>query len=113
AFVPLGYLYCSNALRMADTSLENAARTCGARPWRVIFTVILPMLRPPIMYASLLIFTASLEELSIPLLYGNPVGIDTFASFIYAQGLTQAFPDYGVLGASSMFILAILGVLVF
>ncbi|MQA05745.1 MAG: ABC transporter permease subunit [Streptosporangiales bacterium] len=113
AFIPLGYLYCSNALRMADTSLENAARTCGARPLRVVFTVILPMLRPPIMYASLLIFTATLEELSIPLLYGNPVGIDTFASFIYSNGLEQANPDYGILGASSMFVLLILGVLIF
>lgn len=112
AFVPLGYLYCSNALRMADTSLENAARTCGARPWRVIWSVVLPMLRPPIMYASLLIFTAALEELSIPLLYGNPVGIDTFASFIYSRGLEQANPDYGVLGAASMFVLVILGIAV-
>lgn len=113
AFVPLGYLYCSNALRMADTSLENAARTCGAGPLRVIWSVILPMLRPPILYASLLIFTAALEELSIPLLYGNPVGIDTFATFIYSRGLEQATPDYGILGASSMFVLVILGLLVF
>ncbi|MQA77275.1 MAG: ABC transporter permease subunit [Streptosporangiales bacterium] len=112
AYIPLGYLYCSNALRIADTSLENAARTCGARPWRVIWSVILPMLRPPIMYASLLIFTAALEELSIPLLYGSPVGIDTFASFIFTRGLTQANPDYGILGASSIFVLLILGVLV-
>lgn len=112
ALMPVGYLYCSNALRTADTSLENAARTCGARPMRVIVAVVVPMLRPPLVYAGLLIFTAALEELSIPLLYGNPVGIELFASFIYARGLEQANPDYGIIGASSVLILLLLAVLV-
>lgn len=112
ALTPIAYLYCSNALRMADTSLENAARTCGARPLRVIGSVILPMMRPPIMYGALLIFTASLEELSIPLLFGKPVEIELFGSFLYDYGLDRANPDYGVLGAASVLFLAFLAVLV-
>ena len=112
ALMPIAYLYCSNALRMADSSLENAARTCGARPLRVIRSVILPMMRPPIMYSALLIFTASLEELSIPLLYGKPVEIELFGSFLYDYGLDNATPDYGVLGAASVLFLAFLAVLV-
>jgi iron(III) transport system permease protein len=112
ALMPIAYLYCSNALRMADSSLENAARTCGARPLRVIRSVILPMMRPPIMYSALLIFTASLEELSIPLLYGKPVEIELFGSFLYDYGLDNATPDYGVLGAASVMFLAFLAVLV-
>ncbi|SDS08963.1 ABC transporter permease [Microlunatus soli] len=112
AFTPIAYLYCANALRMADTSLEDAARTVGARPLRVIWSVILPMLRPPIMYAALLIFTASLEELSIPLLYGEPVDIELFGSFLYDYGLDNANPDYGVLGAAAVLFLVMLAVLV-
>ena len=112
ALTPIAYLYCANALRMADTSLEHAARTCGARPLRVIRTVILPMMRPPIMYSAVLIFTASLEELSIPLLFGKPVEIELFGSFLYDYGLDKADPDYGVLGAASVMFLAFLAVLV-
>ncbi|HEY3684957.1 MAG TPA: iron ABC transporter permease [Streptosporangiaceae bacterium] len=112
ALTPIAYLYCSNALRMADSSLEHAARTCGAGPLRVIRSVILPMMRPPIMYSALLIFTASLEELSIPLLYGKPVEIELFGSFLYDYGLDEATPDYGILGAASVLFLAFLAVLV-
>ena len=112
AFIPIVYLYCSNALRIADASLENAARTCGARPTRVIWTVILPLLRPAIMYSGLLVLTGSLEELSIPLLYGKPVRIELFGSFLYDYGLDRANPDYGVLGAAAMLFLLFLAVLV-
>lgn len=110
--IPIGYLYCSGALRLADPSLENAARTCGAGPFRILWSVILPMLRPPILYSALLIFSTSIETLSIPLLYGRPVGIDLFASFIYVHGVAQSRPDYGLLGAASVITLVVMAGLV-
>jgi iron(III) transport system permease protein len=112
AMVPLAFLYCSTALRQADASLENAARTCGAGPLRILFQVILPMLRPPMFYAALLIFSTALESLSIPLLFGRPVGINTFSTFIYEEGREKSPPDYGLVGAASIFILAVVMVLV-
>lgn len=112
ALVPIGYLYCSGALRQLDTSLESAARTCGAQPGTVLVRVILPMLRPPVFYSALLIFSISLETLSIPLLYGGPVGIEFFASFIYTKGLLQSNPDFGLLGAASFLILCVMAILV-
>jgi iron(III) transport system permease protein len=112
ALVPLAYLYCSGALAQSDASLENAARVSGAGPLRVLRTVVVPLLRPPILYSALLIFTTSIETLSIPLLYGQPVGIDLFASFLYVNGLVSSNPDYGVLGAASVLTLVITGLLV-
>lgn len=112
AFTPLAYMYCSNALRNADTALENAARTSGAGPRQVIIRVILPLMRPPVMYSGLIIFAASLEELSIPLLLGQPVQIELFGSFLYDYGLDKANPDYGVLGAATVLFLLVLVVLV-
>lgn len=112
ALIPIGYLYCSGALRLSDPALENAARTCGARPLRILMTVVLPMLRPPILYSALLIFSTSLETLSVPLLFGRPVGIDLFASFIYVNGLAQSNPDYGMVAAASTVTLAVMGILV-
>ncbi|MBV6306659.1 iron ABC transporter permease [Candidimonas humi] len=112
ALVPIGYLYCSGAMHQLDSSLESAARTCGAGPWTVLRRVILPMIRPPVLYAALLIFSTSLETLSIPLLYGGPVNIELFASFIYTKGLLDPHPDIGLLGAASVLVLCVMAVLV-
>ncbi|MGH3412073.1 MAG: ABC transporter permease [Marmoricola sp.] len=112
ALVPIAYLYCSGALRLADPSLEDAARTCGAGPLRILRTVVLPLLRPPMIYGALLIFSTSLETLSVPLLYGRPAGINLFASFIYINGLQRSRPDYGLLASASVVTLAFMALLV-
>lgn len=112
AAIPLAYLYCSSALQQADASLEDAARCCGARPFRVLRSVILPQLRPAMLYSALLIFSLALESLSIPLLYGEPVGITFFSSFLYVNGVQQVNPDYGMLGAASTLTLLVIAVLV-
>ncbi len=104
---PIAYVFCVNALRQADSSLESAAQVCGAGPFRILFTVVVPMLRPPIVYSSILVFSMSLETLSVPLLYGTPVRIQVFSTFLYTNGLQSISPDYGILGAASTIILAV------
>ena len=107
ALAPIVYTFCANALRQSDASLESAAQVCGAGPLRIIFGVILPMLRPPIVYSSILVMSMSVETLSVPLLYGQPVNIQVFSTFLYKNGLQSINPDYGVLGAASAVILVI------
>jgi len=104
---PIAYVFCVNALRQADASLESAAQVCGAGPLRILFTVVVPMLRPPIVYSSILVFSMSLETLSVPLLYGTPVRIQVFSTFLYTNGLQSISPDYGILGAASTLILLV------
>ncbi|MCX7522015.1 iron ABC transporter permease [Microbacterium sp. STN6] len=104
---PIAYVFCVNALRQADASLESAAQVCGSGPLRILFRVVIPLLRPPIVYASILIFSMSLETLSVPLLYGTPVRIQVFSTFLYTNGLQSISPDYGVLGAASTIILVV------
>jgi iron(III) transport system permease protein len=110
--LPLAYLYCSSSTNVADPSLEDAARTVGAGPFRTLCAVTLPLMRPPVLYSAVLIFTTSLELLSIPLILGGPVGIDFFASYLYNQGITAPKPDYGLVGAASVLLLVIVTVLV-
>jgi iron(III) transport system permease protein len=107
ALAPIAYVFCSNALRQSDASLEAAAQVCGAGPLRILIQVIVPMLRPPVVYSSILIFSMSIETLSVPLLYGQPVGIDVFSTFLYRNGLQAIDPDYTVLGAASVVILVV------
>jgi iron(III) transport system permease protein len=107
ALAPIAYVFCANALRNSDASLESAAQVCGAGPFRIIMQVIVPMLRPPMVYSSILVFSMSVETLSVPLLYGQPVGIDVFSTFLYTNGLQSIDPDYSVLGAASVVILIV------
>jgi iron(III) transport system permease protein len=109
---PIAYVYCANSLRQFDSSLEAAAQTVGASPFQILWRIVLPMLRPPVVYSALLIFSMSIEALSVPLLLGMPNGINMFSSFLYQYGLTSADPDYGVLGAASVLVLFVLGGLV-
>ncbi|WP_417555709.1 ABC transporter permease [Microbacterium sp.] len=104
---PIAYVFCANALRKSDASLESAAQVCGSGPLRIVFQVIVPLLRPPIVYASVLIFSMSIETLSVPLLYGTPVRIEVFSTFLYTHGLQSIRPDYGVLASASTIILAV------
>ncbi|MFF0156888.1 ABC transporter permease [Streptomyces sp. NPDC005263] len=105
ALAPIAYTFCAQALRQSDASLESAAQVCGAGPLRILFQVILPMLRPPIVYSSILVVSISVETLSVPLLYGQPADIQVFSTFLYRNGLQSINPDYGVLGAASAIIL--------
>lgn len=107
ALAPIAYVFCANALRQSDASLESAAQVCGAGPLRILGQVIIPMLRPPMVYSSILVFSMSVETLSVPLLYGQPVGIDVFSTFLYRNGLQSVNPDYSVLGAASVVILCV------
>ncbi len=107
ALAPIAYTFCANALRQSDASLESAAQVCGAGPLRIIFGVILPMLRPPIVYSSILVISMSVETLSVPLLYGQPSNIQVFSTFLYKNGLQSINPDYGILGAASALILLV------
>ncbi|GAB2893030.1 ABC transporter permease [Streptomyces mayteni] len=105
AQVPVAFLFCANALASSDTSLESAARTVGAGPVRILRSIVVPMLRPPMLYAGLLIFGTSVETLSVPLILGEPAGITLFSSFLYDEGINSINPDYGLLGAASTLIL--------
>jgi iron(III) transport system permease protein len=58
-------------------------------------------------YSSILVFSMSVETLSVPLLYGQPVSIDVFSTFLFTNGLQSVNPDYSVLGAASVIILCV------
>src|SRR6201991_3849432 len=59
--VPHAYLYISAALRNIGSGKEEAARTTGAGPWRLMWSVSLPMVRPALIYATALLFLLGLE----------------------------------------------------
>lgn len=92
--VPHVYLYTSAALRNLGGDLEEAARVVGAPPWRVALSVSLPMVRPAILYAAVLIFFLGFELFGLPLVLGDPKGILTLATYLYKLTNKLGVPSY-------------------
>src|SRR5665213_3352785 len=109
---PLTFLYCLNSTRMADAALEDAARIAGAGSLRTLWSVTVPLMRPALVYSAILNFTLAIELLSVPLIFGGPVGIHFLSTFLYDEGLGASTPDYGLVGCAAVALLAIVTVLV-
>ncbi|HEU0303058.1 MAG TPA: iron ABC transporter permease [Gaiellaceae bacterium] len=62
---PYVYLLCASALRNQDPALEDAARGLGRSPWRSFFSVTLPMLRPTIGVAAILVALYVLSDFGV------------------------------------------------
>ncbi len=105
--IPVVYLTVQSSLTAADSSLEDAARSSGAGPARVIALVTLPMLRPAILNCTLLIFALCLEILGIPLFIGTPSNIDFYASYLYRSWSSGATPDPSFVSAGAVLLLVV------
>jgi thiamine transport system permease protein len=60
------------AWEQLDPRLESAARVLGASPWRAIWEVTLPLLRPALLSALLLVFMFDFACFGVVLLLGGP-----------------------------------------
>jgi thiamine transport system permease protein len=76
------------ALSNLDPKLEQTARTLGADPLRVWLNVTLPLLRPSILAASLLVFLFDFTSFGVILLLGNSQ-FSTLETEIYFQAVKQ------------------------
>ena len=75
-----------NALSHLDPRLEQAARTLGADPPRLLTRLTLPLLRPSILAASILVFIFDFTSFGVILLLGGP-GFSTLEVEIYKQAV--------------------------
>ncbi len=107
--VPTTILYCLAAVRQQDPSQEAAGRVVGAPPATILMRITLPMMRPALVYATVMNVVAALEMLAIPLVLGSPVGIRLFTTFIYEQGFESGSPDYGLVAAAAVALMVMLG----
>ncbi len=112
AMAPAVMLFCTSSLSLMDASLEDAARSTGASPLRVVRSITLPLLRPAIVYSVLLTFVGGLEMLSIPLVFGWPANLEFFTTFLLRESMGQSEPDYGLLGAAALALLVAVAILV-
>jgi putative spermidine/putrescine transport system permease protein len=94
---PIATLVMLPAVRRINPDLERAARTMGARPWQVWRRIVVPLARPGILGASLVVLTLSMTEFAIPRILG--LGKRPFV----ANSIQQIYLDRGNLNLGSAF----------
>ena len=85
---------------------DDVARMLGAGPSRLARTILLPLSRPAILGAALLVFVDCLKELPATLLL-RPLNVETLATYIYQFATRGNFEE----GALAALIIVAVGVL--
>ena len=93
-------------LARAPVSLDQAARGLGSSPGAMLGRVHLPLLRPALAAAALLVFVDTMKELPATLLL-RPLNFDTLATWLYADAARGAYED----GAVAALLIVLAGLL--
>jgi iron(III) transport system permease protein len=101
-------LLLAPAFRNLDASLEESARSCGATPVMTLIRIVVPLMMPAILVATVLGLIRSMEAFEIELLLGVPIGL-----FVYSTKIRDLVayepPDYASATAlGSIFLLLLL-----
>jgi iron(III) transport system permease protein len=103
---PLAFVLMSAAFRMMDPSLEEAAATSRADPWKTFRRVTLPLLVPSAAAVLLILFVRAIEGFEVPAIIGLPGRIYVYTSRIYTS-LNQYPPNFGLSAAYATALLVI------
>lgn len=83
-FLPQAMQSGEASLSLISPRVDEAARSLGYPPWKVLFTVTLPLVLPGILAGGALVFVSSIKELPATLLLRYP-GFDTLAVRIWIE----------------------------
>jgi len=91
-------------------SLDHAARTLGETATGVLRRVHLPLLRPALGAAAMLVFVDCMKELSATLLL-RPLNFETLATLLYGEAARGTYED-GSLAALAIVLIGVLPVII-
>jgi putrescine transport system permease protein len=97
-------------LASMDIAIEEAAMDLGAKPWRVLTDVTLPVIAPAILAGWLLAFTISLDDVVITNFTSGP-GSTTLPILIWSKVKLGVTPDINAL-ATIIIVLVATGVVI-
>jgi iron(III) transport system permease protein len=103
-FLPIATGSLGAGLERVSAGIEDAARTLGAKPRELVMRVQLPLLRPALASAGLLVFVDTLKELPATLLL-RPLNVETLATLVYGHASRGAFED----GALAALVIVLVG----
>jgi iron(III) transport system permease protein len=108
-FMSIAIGFVNAGLARVPRDFDDIARVIGARPAMVIRSVHLPLIRPALWAAALLIFVDCLKEQPMTLLL-RPLNVETLSTYIY-QFATRGNFEEGALAALLIVAVGILPVI--
>lgn len=111
-YFPLAYLILGPALRALDVRMEEAGLVSGGRYWQVLPRITLPLLRPAMLSALLLLFIMGLSSYEVPRVIGLPARIEVFTTAIQ-DATVQTPPQFGAAGALGLTLLVICLIIIY
>jgi iron(III) transport system permease protein len=96
----------SAGLDRVSPSLEDAARTLGASRREMVWKIQIPLMRPALASAALLIFVDCIKELPATLLL-RPLNTETLSTLVYSYASRGRFED----GSLAALVIVLVGVL--
>ncbi|WP_327726266.1 iron ABC transporter permease [Streptomyces sp. NBC_00487] len=91
---PVAYLGLLGMLRGLDPALEEAAMNMGASRWRILRTLILPLVAPGLVAPFLLLFVEAIADLANPLVLGGDYTVLASRAYLAVTG------EYDITGAA-------------
>ena len=106
---PLVFLYVSGALKNLDNSLLEASENMGCTGVKRFFKLVIPLVMPTIIAATLLVFMRAFADFGTPLLIGE--GYQTFPVVIYDAYFAETGSDHNFGAAVSVIAILITAVI--
>lgn len=110
-YTPFVILLFGNALRRFDSQLEDSARILGANPNVVARKIILPLMLPSLMSATILIFAKCLGEFGVSYVLGLPVDYNVLATSLY-RSISSRQPGVAAVIAMAIMAMGIVSLLI-
>ena len=103
-YTPFIILLFGSALRRFDSQLEDSARILGAKSHQVAWQIILPLMRPALLSAIILIFAKCLGEFGVPYVLGLPVKFEVLSTSLFRNIASRQTGVGAVIAGSIMLI---------
>jgi ABC-type spermidine/putrescine transport system permease subunit I len=94
------------ALSNVDPTLEEAARTLGAKPWQIFTRVLFPLSRSGILAGFLMCFGWNIGVFVVPILLGNLAQQRVLSLVLQQKAMSGQF-DYGLAAAMGIVLMAL------
>ncbi|MCD9134168.1 ABC transporter permease, partial [Escherichia coli] len=109
AFTPMAFMILDGAIKTIHPSLEEASYTLRASRWQTFSGVFVPLLKPALANAFLIVVVQSLADFSNPLVLGGNFDVLATQIYFYITGSQLDYQAASTLGAF-LLLFSLLGV---
>ncbi len=110
-FFPLVFIYMNGAFKNIDNSLMEASANLGCTGVRRLFAIVLSLVMPTVLAASLLVFMRAFADFGTPVVIGE--GYMTFPVLIYREFVNENGADFGFASAISVIAIVVTALVFF